>query len=430
MNAQITAALLSEHSVTPSLATRYSSVRRASEALCASLLPEDYVVQSMADASPLKWHLAHTTWFFETFVLGKALADHRPHHPTFGLLFNSYYETVGDRFERPRRGVLSRPSVAEVHAYRSAIDEAMLELMNGTLGAETTSAIVLGLHHEQQHQELILTDIQHAFASNPLRPIYAHAKFTAAPEEKAAALSWRAYNEDLVWTGHDGDGFAFDNEMPRHRTFLTAFELGTRLVTCGDYAEFIADDGYARPELWLSDGWATKNALSWTAPLYWEKQGNWYTQMTLGGMRAVHSAAPVCHVSFYEADAYARWAGVRLPTEHEWEHAAAGLVIDGNFADSKVLHPLAARVASTTREPQQMFGDAWEWSASPYAPYPGFRPVEGALGEYNGKFMCNQMVLRGGSCATPRGHVRASYRNFFPPETRWQFSGIRLAKDA
>jgi ergothioneine biosynthesis protein EgtB len=430
MNARTAGALPTERAAVTSLSTRYISVRRASEALCASLLPEDHVVQSMADASPLKWHLAHTTWFFETFVLAKVLAAHRLYHPQYGLLFNSYYEVVGDRFERPKRGVLSRPSVAEVHAYRGAIDAAMLELLNGTLSAETTSAIVLGLHHEQQHQELILTDIQHAFASNPLRPTYAQAKCAAAPAEKCAALSWRTYNEELAWTGHDGDGFAFDNEMPRHRTFLNPFELGMRLVTCAEYAEFIADGGYSRPDLWLSDGWAVKNALSWSAPLYWETQDDSYTHMTLSGMRGVQPAAPVCHVSFYEADAYAHWAGGRLPTEHEWEHAASGLALDGNFAESKVLHPLPARVGNTIRDPQQMFGDAWEWTASPYVPYPAFRPLDGALGEYNGKFMCNQMVLRGGSCATPSGHVRASYRNFFPPETRWQFSGIRLAKDA
>ncbi|MEO6418410.1 MAG: ergothioneine biosynthesis protein EgtB [Polyangiaceae bacterium] len=428
--ARTAAALPGEKSETVSLSMRYRSVRSSSEALCAHLLPEDCVVQSMPDASPLKWHLAHTSWFFETFVLGKTVANYRPHDPGYSLLFNSYYEGVGDRFERPKRGVLSRPSVAEVQAYRWAVDEAMLVLLAGPVSAETTSAIVLGLHHEQQHQELMLTDIQHAFASNPLRPVYAAATFTS-PREEARSLSWRAYAEELVWTGHDGSAFGFDNEMPRHRAFLNPYELGMRLVTCGEYEDFIADGGYTRPDLWLSDGWAKKNAHGWTAPLYWEKQGDSYLQMTLAGMREVHASTPVCHVSFYEADAYTRWAGARLPTEHEWEHAAKDLPVDGNFVESKVLQPLPARmVSSSIVLPQQMFGDAWEWTASPYAPYPGFRPLEGALGEYNGKFMCNQMVLRGGSCVTPRSHVRASYRNFFPPETRWQFSGIRLAKDA
>ncbi len=427
--AQTARALPGEKSEIVSLSMRYRSVRRASEALCGHLVPEDYVVQSMPDASPLKWHLAHASWFFETFVLANAVVGYKPHNPGYAVLFNSYYEGVGERFERPRRGVLSRPSVAEVHAYRWAIDEAMLALLEGPVSTEMTNTIIVGLHHEQQHQELILTDLLHAFASNPLRPVYAPATFTS-PREEARALAWRAYAEELAWTGHDGSGFAFDNEMPRHRTFLSPFELGMRLVTCGEYEHFINDGGYTRSDLWLSDGWAKKNALGWSAPLYWEKQGDSYLQMTLAGMREIHASTPVCHVSFYEADAYARWAGARLPTEHEWERAASALPIDGNFVESKVLQPLPARmVSSSIVEPQQMFGDAWEWTASPYAPYPGFRPLEGALGEYNGKFMCNQQVLRGGSCLTPRSHFRVTYRNFFPSDARWQFTGIRLARD-
>jgi ergothioneine biosynthesis protein EgtB len=411
------------------LAARYRSARLVSERLAEPLSPEDCQVQSMPDASPVKWHLAHTTWFFETFVLKPHAAAYEEYHPRFSFLFNSYYNAVGARHPRPSRGLLSRPALEDVHAYRAAIDRAMDALLASASDAvpqEVAHLIELGINHEQQHQELILTDIKHLLAQNPLKPAY---REDAAPSEHVAPLplDWVTFPGGVRWIGHEGAGFCFDNEQPRHRAYVDAFQIGTRLVTCGEFRAFIAAGGYRRPELWLSDGWNAATAQGWDAPLYWERnEGSWW-QMTLGGMRAVCDAEPVCHVSFYEADAFARWSGARLPTEAEWETAASPLETHGNFLEEDRLQPRAAQQASGLA---QCFGDVWEWTRSPYTPYPGSQPEAGALGEYNAKFMCNQIVLRGGSCATPRSHIRVTYRNFFPPEARWQFSGIRLAKDA
>lgn len=410
-----------------SMARRYRAVRRLTESLAEPLAIEDQVIQSMPDVSPTKWHLAHTTWFFETFVLERVIADYRPFHPAYGYLFNSYYNAVGAQFPRPRRGVLSRPTVAETRRYREAIDEQMLAWLDSDRVAEWERIgriVELGLHHEQQHQELLLTDIKHVFSCNPLRPAYAEEAEEASGE--APPLRWQTWDAGLRWIGHEGGGFAYDNESPRHRVFVNAFALASRAVTSGEYLAFMEDGGYERPELWLSDGWATVQQRGWRAPLYWEKHDGQWWHMTLGGFRPVDPAAPVCHVSYFEADAYARWAGARLPTEAEWETVASSVPLEGTFLDSRAYHP---RPASGGGSLEQVFGDVWEWTASPYVAYPGYRPAAGALGEYNAKFMCNQMVLRGGSCLTPTGHIRATYRNFFPPDARWQCTGIRLARD-
>jgi ergothioneine biosynthesis protein EgtB len=406
------------------LSARYREVRGLSESLCRPLEVEDYVVQSMPDASPPRWHLAHTTWFFETFVLAPHAAGFRPFHPAYNFLFNSYYNAVGERWARADRGLLSRPTVREVYAYRHATDEHVLRLLD-TAGEAAFHAFAdtleLGLHHEQQHQELLLTDLKHAFALNPLRPAYRQAP--PLPDGGAAPLTWAGHPAGVRWVGHDGPGFAFDNETPRHRVFVEAFRMAARPVTAGEFLAFVEDGGYRRPELWLSDGWNARTACGWEAPLYWERRDNCWFLMTLHGPRALGRDEPACHVSYYEADAYARWAGARLPTEAEWETAAGLPTAEDNFLDSGRLHP-AAGVSG------QFFGDVWEWTASPYVAYPGYRPPAGALGEYNGKFMCNQLVLRGGSCVTPRSHIRPTYRNFFPPDARWQFSGVRLASDS
>jgi ergothioneine biosynthesis protein EgtB len=403
---------------------RYRQVRRATEALAAPLSAEDQMVQSMPDASPVKWHLAHTTWFFETFVL-QGLEGEPGARPDRALLFNSYYEAVGTRVARAHRGLLSRPSLAEVQAYRRAIDERMARWLEADrLPAERARLVELGLAHEEQHQELILTDIKHALFANPLAPAYTEAP-AGDPAGRGRPLVWRRHEERIAWIGHDGAGFSFDNERPRHRALVAGFELASRLVTADEYLEFIRDGGYRRATLWLSDGWAEVQASGWQAPLYWgEEEGGWCVY-TLRGRRPLDPGEPVCHLSYYEADAYARWAGARLPTELEWEVAAGEPGTEGAFLESGALHPTAAGGEG----PAQLFGDCWEWTASAYAPYPGFRPEEGAAGEYNGKFMSGQMVLRGGSCATPRSHIRATYRNFFPPGARWQFSGVRLARD-
>jgi len=410
-----------------SLSRRYRDVRGMTERLVAPLSAEDCQVQSMPDASPVKWHLAHTSWFFETFLLTPYLPGYEVFHPSFGYLFNSYYNTVGARHPRPRRGLLTRPGLDEVSAYRAAVDVAVERYLD-SVGEEPRSSIEavieLGLNHEQQHQELILTDVKHALAQNPSRPAY---RADAAPASNVAALPlhWRAFPGGLHWIGHDGRGFAFDNEGPRHRVYLEDFLLASRLVTNGEFLAFVEDDGYARPEFWLSDGWNCASAQGWEAPLYWERvDGSWWT-MTLGGFRRVALAEPVCHVSYYEADAFARWAGARLPTEAEWETAVEGQEPRGHFLESGDFHP---RTAEHGIGLAQCFGDVWEWTQSPYTPYPGMQTAAGALGEYNAKFMCNQLVLRGGSCATPAPHLRPTYRNFFPPEARWQFSGIRLAR--
>jgi ergothioneine biosynthesis protein EgtB len=409
----------------------YDKVRRTTEALCYPLEPEDYVLQSMPDASPAKWHLAHTTWFFETFLL--ACEDgYEPVDSRYSHLFNSYYNAVGERIARDRRGLLSRPTVAEVFAYRQAVDlrvhQLLLRANDGAMD-RVSEILVLGLNHEQQHQELILTDIKHALASNPIRPVYRPCKEAATTASPSMLLSWTSYPSCLRSVGHGGPGFAFDNEGPRHQEYVAAFALANRLTTNREYIAFMEDGGYERPELWLSDGWFARSRNAWQAPLYWEKHDDGWQVFTLAGMRALDLDEPVCHVSYYEADAYARWSGCRLATEAEWETAAvaAGNLASGNFLESRRFHPAPAPDRST---PAQLFGDVWEWTGSPYVAYPGFRPAAGALGEYNGKFMCNQLILRGGSCATPRSHIRATYRNFFPAEARWQFSGIRLARDA
>jgi ergothioneine biosynthesis protein EgtB len=418
-----------EHGSGRALARAYQQVRAFTERLCQGLAVEDYVVQSMPDVSPTKWHLAHTSWFFETFVLQPHLPGYEPLDPAYAYLFNSYYVQAGERHCRAQRGYLSRPTVEEVYAYRRHVDEHMDELLDTADEAKLFALhplVEIGLNHEQQHQELLITDIKHVFSVNPLRPAYRESAGSDARE--APPLRWVDFPEGVYWIGHEGESFAFDNEGPRHREFLEPFQLASRLVTNGEYLAFMEDGGYQRPELWLSMGWATAQENEWTEPFYWEKRdGRWWTY-TLAGMREVDPSEPVAHLSYFEADAYARWAGARLPTEAEWEVAAASVPMEGNFAESGRFHPRIAPEGGPG-ELTQMYGDVWEWTRSQYSPYPGYRPVEGALGEYNGKFMANQFVLRGGSCATSRTHIRPTYRNFFPPDACWQFSGVRLARD-
>ncbi len=406
-------------------ARRYGQIRADSVRIVAPLAAEDCVAQSMPDASPAKWHLAHTTWFFEQFVLRPHLPGYRVFDEHFEYLFNSYYDSVGPRHARPERGLLTRPYLAEVLNYRAHVDEHMLQVLADALAP--TAVIELGLNHEQQHQELMLTDVKHLFSRNALEPAYR--RDLASPtnrDEGVTASGWSRFDGCLREIGADEDSvFCFDNETPRHRVWVDAFELANRPVTNDEFLQFIRDGGYDEPRLWLSDGWATAQRENWRRPLYWSETLD--SEFTLGGRRALDLASPVCHVSYYEADAYARWAGARLPTEAEWEVAASGRPGTGNLLDADVLHPMPA---SGSDGPAELFGNVWEWTSSPYSAYPGFRATDGALGEYNGKFMCNQLVLRGGSCATPAGHVRASYRNFFFPQTRWQFAGLRLARQA
>ena len=412
-----------------SISSLYRSVRTATERLAEPLSPEDCAIQSMPDASPVKWHLAHTSWFFETFVLEPDLPGYRPFHPSFRMLFNSYYNSIGDKHPRPRRGLLSRPSLDEIRAYRAHVDAAMGGFFDrGTMPAGMSALIELGLNHEQQHQELILTDLLHLLSCNPLKPAYAPMRQTAPGASAGApAPEWISFRGGVVEIGHQGTRFSFDNETPRHRQYLNDFSLANRVVTNGEYLAFIDDGGYRRPELWLSEGWDWVAANSIVAPLYWQRDAENWLEFGLHGVVPMDARAPVCHVSLYEADAYARWAGVRLPSEAEWEVAASGRPVEGNFIDSGALAPQPANTA--TAGPAQLFGDVWEWTQSAYAPYPGYRPHVGAIGEYNGKFMCNQHVLRGGSCVSPRSHLRVTYRNFFPAAARWQFTGIRLARD-
>ena len=407
----------------------YNWVRGETERLAAALSPEDQVVQSMPDASPTKWHRAHVTWFFETMILTPHLPDHVPLDPHYTFLFNSYYDSIGARHPRPDRGLLTRPSADQVTAYRAHVDAGMRRLIgdaDDAVWAKAAPMIALGLHHEQQHQELILMDILHAFSRNSVAPAYQ--AYRAAPARTAPALRWHDHAGGLTEIGHAGPAFAFDNEGPPHKVHLTPFRLASRLVTNGEWKAFMADHGYERPELWLADGWASVGVEGWTAPLYWQKcDGIWMT-LSLSGLQQLNDQAPVCHISLYEADAYARWAGKRLPREAEWEAFAADQPARGNFLGTGLLRTVPATGAND-QQPEQMFGDVWEWTQSPYVPYPGFKPVTGAVGEYNGKFMANQFVLRGGACVTPEGHARATYRNFFYPSMRWMFSGVRLADD-
>jgi ergothioneine biosynthesis protein EgtB len=456
-------------SPTAALLDRFRTVRAATMAFCSPLTPEDMMVQSCPEASPVKWHLAHTSWFFETFVLSEFVANYQPFDPNFHWLFNSYYRSLGEMPEKKLRASFSRPPLDQILAYRRHVDAAIERLLSCMPEDESQRRIILGLEHEQQHLELAATDIKHAFFTNPLHPVYSPAPPTQ-PETIAPPLNWINYvpgtaqHPGIVGIGttpdpNDLHAFAFDNETPRHPIYLPPFQLASRAVTCAEYLAFIEDDGYARPELWLSEGWDTLQAESWQAPLYWTRDSatpSGWSIFTLHGFRPLGelSETPVCHVSFFEADAYARWSGHRLPTEFEWEFVAAqtphpGLAAvfsplknapqdgsfspgdpaaTGNFLESNHLHPQIGSATAST--PQQLFGDVWEWTQSPYTGYPGYKPLPGALGEYNGKFMSSQIVLRGGSCVTPESHIRATYRNFFSPSTRWQFSGLRLARDS
>jgi ergothioneine biosynthesis protein EgtB len=414
------------------LRDRFHQTRKFTNALCADLEPEDCVVQSMPDVSPTKWHLAHTTWFFETFILKKFVLGYRAEIPEYAYLFNSYYNAAGDMHRRDLRGLISRPTVNEAQRYRASIDSHIDDLLSDpdeNLLDEIEPILILGIHHEQQHQELLITDIKHVFAQNPLYPAFRQRNRDVAAK-KITPIRFIDFEETVTAIGHDGNGFAYDNEGPRHQALVPAFSLATRPVTNGEYIAFIEDDGYKRPEFWLSLGWMSVNEQRWDAPLYWTKCEGFWWNFTLSGLRPVDQSEPVTHVSYFEADAYANWAGERLATEFEWERAALDCPIEGNFVEDQTFHPQPMSRSGNDLQLYQMFGDTWEWTRSAYSPYPGYRAAPGALGEYNGKFMCNQYVLRGGSCATSRTHIRRTYRNFFQPEKRWQFTGIRLARDA
>ena len=407
------------------LRPRYAEVRSRTDELTAPLGPEDQTVQSMPDVSPTKWHRAHTTWFFETFVLQPHAPGYRVHDPAYDYLFNSYYESVGERFPRDRRGLVTRPGTDDVRRYREAVDQAMDRLLGEGVAPPVADLVELGLHHEQQHQELLLMDALHVLHQSPLRPSYSPTTLTAGAPARSAG--WHDLGGGVVDVGHDGPSFAFDNEGPAHQVLLEPFRLADRLVTCGEWLEFMEDGGYRRHDLWLSDGWATVKSQGWSAPLYWEQRdGEWF-EFTLHGLRPVDPAAPVAHVSQYEADAYAHWAGARLPTEFEWEHAVVALC--GRATTDPAPDRLATAATPAAGPLDDRFGQAWQWTASAYLPYPRFRPAAGAVGEYNGKFMSGQMVLRGSSCLTPPGHARPTYRNFFPAAARWVASGLRLASD-
>jgi ergothioneine biosynthesis protein EgtB len=413
------------------LSESFSQVRRQSVLLCAPLLIEDYVIQTMPDVSPPKWHLAHVSWFYETFILTPYLKYYRQFNPQFSDLFNSYYQGIGKPFPRAQRGLLSRPSVAEVYSYIAYIDEQMSQLI-ASLDCHRDNVrirelILLGLNHEQQHQELLMADIKHIFGNNPLLPVYLNNKAPSA-QNSTVALDWIKLTGNQIAIGHDGKGFCFDNESPCHYVLLNDFFLANRLVTNAEYLEFIEDGGYDKPLLWLSDGWSTVQKECWKAPLYWQQVDKTWQCFTLEGLKSIEPDEPVCHISYFEADAYATWAGKRLPRETEWEYAATDEDLTlGNFQETGRFHPQPATPGNRFR---QLGGDVWEWTQSAYTAYPGYQQLEGAIGEYNGKFMCNQLVLRGGSCATPAHHIRKTYRNFFYPHSRWQFMGLRLADDA
>lgn len=412
------------------LLSDFHAVRSQTEALCQPLAIEDYVIQSIDDVSPPKWHLAHTTWFFETFILLEQMQGYQPFHPAFHHLFNSYYQRIGEPYPRVKRGVLSRPTVETVYRYRDYVNKQVMDYIAMLSEAELARVLplfTLGLHHEQQHQELLLMDIKHNFSLNPDFPVY-QASVVSNSNQAVSPLQFDLVEGGVVEIGHSGEAFCFDNELPTHQHILQPYVMAKRLVTNGEYAEFIADGGYAKPDYWLSDGWDCVQKNGWMAPLYWQQEGQQWKIFTLAGLQALEAAQPVSHLSFYEADAYARWRGYRLPSEAEWEHYAARAQMSvkaGNFLESQALQPRAAD--ANAAQPQQLLGDVWEWTVSAYSPYPGYKPLAGALGEYNGKFMSNQMVLRGGSCVTPQAHIRTSYRNFFQPDKRWQFSGLRLA---
>ncbi|MDX1406215.1 MAG: ergothioneine biosynthesis protein EgtB [Woeseiaceae bacterium] len=410
------------HGSLESLADRFTRIRSTTVSLCRHLETEDFVVQSMPDVSPAKWHLAHVTWFFERFVLRLYLGDYRPFDEAYDYLFNSYYYTAGDMHARPQRGLLTRPTVKEILGYREHVDAAILRLLDQESHEPgIDERVVLGLNHEQQHQELLLTDLKHVFSCNPLKPAV-NPQLAPPHSDAATTHTFSKGSSGIKEIGAIGNGFCFDNETPRHTTLLHPHELGSRLITNGEYLEFINDGGYQKPELWLSDGWATVTERGWNRPLYWSQDLS--SEFSLGGMRDLDADLPVTHVSFYEADAFARWAGGRLPSEAEWEVAASEFDVEGNFLESAVWHPRSAVGGD-----RQFFGDVWEWTSSAYSAYPGFKPLAGTLGEYNGKFMCNQMTVRGGSCVSAKEHIRASYRSFFYPDARWQFLGIRLARD-
>ncbi len=421
---------VAESPPTASLTERFKQIRNFTEELCRPLVTEDYVVQSMQDVSPTKWHLSHTCWFFENFILTVEVPSYQSPDPSYAYLFNSYYVQSGERYSRPHRGFLTRPTVEEVYHYRAHVDRHMVELLETAsedVIQRMAPLVELGLNHEQQHQELLLTDIKHVFSMNPMYPVY---RESGSSEESAPTqpIEWVEYAGGVQEIGHTGAGFAYDIEGPPHRVFLEPYKLASRLVTNGDYIEFMEAGGYQNPVLWLSDGWAIVEAQGWEAPIYWEKHDGTWCLFTLSGLREVRKNEPASHISYYEADAYARWAGARLPTETEWEAAAQGVEMNGNFVESKVFHPVPLDHAAA-ETPAQLFGDLWEWTSSHYSAYPGYKPAESAVGEYNGKFMCNQFVLRGGSCATPQSHIRITYRNFFPATARWQFAGIRLVRD-
>ncbi len=411
------------------LARRLFDTRQMSMELVAPLSPEDMTVQAMDDASPTKWHLAHVTWFFETFVLAKFLPGYRAFDSTFNYCFNSYYESQGPRQPRSSRGLLSRPSSERVFAYRAHVDEALARLLDGGHGLNSDAArlIELGINHEQQHQELLLTDILALFAANPLKPAYRERSRYVPASTPLDLLAWINFDGNIRDVGASGDGYHWDNELPRHQVLIHPFRLADRLVTNSEWLDFMSDGGYRKPTLWLADGWAMVNREHWQCPLYWEERDRTWFEMSLDGLGEVNPAAPVAHVSYFEADAFARWSGRRLPTEFEWEIAAAGVPATGNTLATMALRTMPATQA--TGRPRQMFGDVWEWTQSAYLPYPGYKPPEGAIGEYNGKFMVSQQVLRGASCMTPDGHSRATYRNFFYPQQRWQFVGLRLASE-
>ena len=413
------------------LIKQYEQTRKLFVSLTKPLEPDDFNAQSMPDVSPAKWHLAHTSWFFETFLLKPMLPDYRAFHPRFEYLFNSYYNSIGKQYPRPHRGIMVRPTTKEVMLYRVHVDEHMIKLLSMPVDSKLRDLLMLGINHEQQHQELFITDIKHVYGNNPLFPGYTSSTSNASKKcflpAESSPLTFTHFEGGTVNVGSDSEGFTFDNERPKHKALISGYKIANRLITNGEYLTFIEAGGYNNAQLWLADGWNFIKQNSVNNPLYWHQVDGQWMEYTLTGLSPLQLENPVSHISFYEADAYARWRGCRLPTEVEWESAASGIAITGNFLECRQFHPQANRASSN--ELSQLFGDLWEWTNSPYSAYPGFKPAPGAVGEYNGKFMCNQLTLRGGSCVTGEKHIRPTYRNFFYPEARWQFTGIRLAED-